>query len=896
MSKQHHTKKSEDSRESSLSDFVDQTVLLHNSNNKRVQPLRYAKTMSSLTSQLSESTPIKDNNNSNSDTDMPNRSYSSSMIIKLESRLREAKKALTDTHKELKQTKLNLEVAEQNLSIKENELQEVQSRLLSLDTITNLNEVHENLLQKDELIYQLQSRNSVLENNITELNVKYQDLQSELEETNFHKNEELLKLQASLNDKMQIIQELTQKNKDILATLQEKDYDLEKSYNSDEHSTSSQLRLSYSTIKSIIQQAAIPNFDSLDNKSALNIITGYKSLLSDFMVHGRKQWNDKLVQKFLKYYAKIQSKFFLVWSIEGVSLDQQLDTNNQISPITAESLKKSQLIIQNILTTFELIKTNTNKQREELEEYTHQISEQLSVPHAKKQKFTTFQTIWNTVTKSLQSLHAITLEYCERQCKELQDSLLLSPIDLLNSIQQVIQKSLNSFRFPLSSASTTALEASPVRPAQELILEENKDPLDRILIKPLTDLNMSDIARTLGEDAIHNGIDFNIQRLKRTSNNNLLVTLPSTEATSLEQTIESSEKLRGKVAHLRPDSRRLQILLLSIPTSITDTDLNLILSHQSTFRKGNYKIVKSIPSKLEKDQHWVIEIDIVQGKHLLGLSTVNILLKRHKVVKYLKVARCTMCQAFDHVRHLCKNFKPICAKCADPHETQDCSAAVDRCINCLRTNKMYTNHNALSPNCPIYQEAKTKLLSRIYITSQSSQNSSHMPTNYRRQSNVSDPILSRQQHSRSLINPPSERFASKVITREPMDNSRLGPRFTDEGMRKANQISLERYYDQNQQTPCNYQYKNLQTNPKDYSSYDHTERIVRYHSPPLSKQNYQNQPYEENCQVENDYETHQQASEYLSPEDSTSNNSRNNPRIYINSNRRSTGACPQNHS
>lgn len=70
-----------------------------------------------------------------------------------------------------------------------------------------------------------------------------------------------------------------------------------------------------------------------------------------------------------------------------------------------------------------------------------------------------------------------------------------------------------------------------------------------------------------------------------------------------------------------------------------------------------------------------------------------------------KMFRYNHCSHFGHVSKICKSssLPIICIKCGESgHSIEVCQAMTHKCINCVRSKRMFINHQANDNKCPVY--------------------------------------------------------------------------------------------------------------------------------------------------------------------------------------------------
>lgn len=96
----------------------------------------------------------------------------------------------------------------------------------------------------------------------------------------------------------------------------------------------------------------------------------------------------------------------------------------------------------------------------------------------------------------------------------------------------------------------------------------------------------------------------------------------------------------------------------------------------------------------------IIEADANDCKSLTKSKSIIIYTEKIRIVHYIRVIRCTRCQAFsDHTKFFC-TWNPHCANCAGRHQTDECTDSKIECIN------WYDIKNVLPHIKPLIQNAQ----------------------------------------------------------------------------------------------------------------------------------------------------------------------------------------------
>jgi hypothetical protein len=116
-----------------------------------------------------------------------------------------------------------------------------------------------------------------------------------------------------------------------------------------------------------------------------------------------------------------------------------------------------------------------------------------------------------------------------------------------------------------------------------------------------------------------------------------------------------------------------------------------------------YKNKKCIPNCY----NYIIDVDKKTYERLIGEGKVRFGWIICKVVENIHVIRCFKCMRYGHIADKCNNER-TCAKCGENHDTKNCTAQINRCINCVSYNNklnlnLNINHNVWDKSCEVYK-------------------------------------------------------------------------------------------------------------------------------------------------------------------------------------------------
>lgn len=202
-----------------------------------------------------------------------------------------------------------------------------------------------------------------------------------------------------------------------------------------------------------------------------------------------------------------------------------------------------------------------------------------------------------------------------------------------------------------------------------------------------------------------------LTNIRTTLNNNIKISATTEKIQQFTEILENSEKIKNVTTIVNPETRKMKILLLRIPTDIQESEIEAELKTKVKLNPDSFTIIQT---EKGNSNNWIIELDAKDCRKLTKQKTIRILMEKIRVVHHIRVVRCTNCQAFnDHTKSTCK-YNTQCANCAGRHLTDDCTETKQSCINCIRYRENAINHRAFDPECPIYRLEKEERLKNYY--------------------------------------------------------------------------------------------------------------------------------------------------------------------------------------
>lgn len=256
---------------------------------------------------------------------------------------------------------------------------------------------------------------------------------------------------------------------------------------------------------------------------------------------------------------------------------------------------------------------------------------------------------------------------------------------------------------------------------------ENKKKENVIVIRPNMQQENKVTKELIREKVDIKSLTLGVTKLKKGSNGTVIMEYETEEEMKiLKDTVQ--DKLGEDFRVIESRQKKLKLKIVSISKEdmkMYDNNLIATIKKQNKVNteKDQIRIMKRINrgERGGKEQHdkrekdvgsIIIEVDERMHEILLKKEKLNIGWNKCPVYNHVSIKRCFRCWGF---YHMTKNRKrdEVCHKCAENHNSIDCTATKNRCVNCMFKIKAYNlkindEHDALSMYCPILKKAIQK--------------------------------------------------------------------------------------------------------------------------------------------------------------------------------------------
>jgi hypothetical protein len=194
------------------------------------------------------------------------------------------------------------------------------------------------------------------------------------------------------------------------------------------------------------------------------------------------------------------------------------------------------------------------------------------------------------------------------------------------------------------------------------------------------------------------------------------VVLECKNADATEQVRQEVEEKLGKDYDISiSELRNPEIKVIGLYDEPEENEIVAKIKRQNDFIEStaDIQVLKIEASKRQTKTFSVaLKVDPKTYSSVMEMGKLNIGWNRCRVVENIRILRCFKCAEYGHKIVECKNAD-CCNKCAGPHNTNDCTSNVTKCINCDRAKARFgldiqTDHPVWSNNCLVYNRILTK--------------------------------------------------------------------------------------------------------------------------------------------------------------------------------------------
>lgn len=590
------------------------------------------------------------------------------------------------------------EALEKTLRGQEKKLREAVSK--ELETREEAEKMYNKLKEKEAQLEKLKQELEDSQNSFVELNAELAKLRNSRANT----SEDHSHMRTEDSYEIEVIEE--DKETELINSSSTHDYTEESEV--EEYNQPQQPSEIKSTMKSLKE---LNNQRSFDEEEKRKYIRGYNLLKRDFMNHGRKVWNNKTVESFIKLLCNKKTEFN---NMEEHKIPEQ--NNEEVIDLLAltNQLQKDHDDMKKALEHF---RTKSTEENEILKEskLRHKPMEKIINDYLVPSKIIIERAEDNTkqLYEGLKDFHRINPKQLSDQITEKINNNLTH---LLAEMKKIDEKKHHQLKDKSQQQQLNRSEKSKTRE------KEQREQLTKLVIIPIDKRQAPQVNHLIREEIKKPELRPAVKQLRKTLNQNIEIRAKEKDIEQIKKALKASESLQTCTQMVEPEQRQMKILLLRVPNDIKKEDIERELEHKNYFDRNEFEIIKNFPARRGEYNNWVLQSNSKMCRNLLRKGKINIYTEQIKLVNHIRVLRCTNCQALEnHVASQCK-WQAECANCAESHHTKDCTNTAKACVNCTRESCDGEGHSAYSTDCPQYQKEKREKLNSYYQGTQAQAN------------------------------------------------------------------------------------------------------------------------------------------------------------------------------
>lgn len=328
------------------------------------------------------------------------------------------------------------------------------------------------------------------------------------------------------------------------------------------------------------------------------------------------------------------------------------------------------------------------------------------------------------------------IDWIIKTVKDIKDETLCLK-EIKSVIKEIVREKLGSVKQELEEFKKMIQEGKcgPTEGVKISYSEAVKDKKKEnvIMIKPNIQQESETTKKLIREKVDIKTMALGITKLKKGSNGTVIMGCETEEEMKVLKTTVQ-DKLGKDFQVIESLQRKPKLKIINIndeEMKMDDDNLIAAIKRQNRIDTGKdacqIRIIKRINREGREDKRRdrrgknegsiIIEVDEKTHKMLLKKEKLNIGWKKCPVYNHVNIKRCFKCWGFYHIAKNCKRDE-TCHKCAGKHNSTDCTATKNRCVNCMFKIQTYNvkindEHDALSMECPTFKKAITEEEVRI---------------------------------------------------------------------------------------------------------------------------------------------------------------------------------------
>lgn len=275
------------------------------------------------------------------------------------------------------------------------------------------------------------------------------------------------------------------------------------------------------------------------------------------------------------------------------------------------------------------------------------------------------------------------------------------------SKQSLLEKKIDTLQDTVDKMANDPQRHRPRSYADIISLPPQESSENIILIKPTKEgQNATDIRKSLH---LVDTSDITITHCRPTKSGDFLIKCTKNkEIQTLKKRLENTKQICDNYKIEEKGPRPSRLIILRCPEGISEEQVMNAISKEIGSEN-------EVQFKQMSNNNIIIETTPAIAQNLLDKGRLLLSFHSCPIRRYTPILRCYNCQTFGHGSKSCVVQQPICATCAENHDSKNCPKDGDptayNCQNCIINNqnesnvyKYDTKHQAYSKCCPTYQE------------------------------------------------------------------------------------------------------------------------------------------------------------------------------------------------
>lgn len=276
---------------------------------------------------------------------------------------------------------------------------------------------------------------------------------------------------------------------------------------------------------------------------------------------------------------------------------------------------------------------------------------------------------------------------------------------------------------------TESLSKAPMHSFADIVKKGSNDKIrpntqSSIAIYPTDKETSSEDTKSLVQKIIcPEQLKLHVTGFRKTRNGGVIISTESKD--DVEKLKRSQQLTKSGLTIEEPTKRNPRIIILGVPSTLTDTELKDCIFEQNLADKlpnmsrdeilSSMKFSHKSGKKNTPTCNFVLEVPASIRKALISQQRVYVNWSSYPVRDFTLVTRCFNCQQYGHASTTCRETTPTCSHCGElGHAANDCTKKEEtpKCATCLRYKKT-SSHKTGESDCPARKIAEDRYIKSV---------------------------------------------------------------------------------------------------------------------------------------------------------------------------------------